>query len=92
MASWGTPSALMENRNGLIINAMVTQADGHAEREAAKAIIPSPLRAPARQCLHPSCRLGISEMAAFRRQSTSRMPMQPDWGLRRALQPKIQMT
>jgi len=30
---------LMENRNGLIINAMVTQADGHAEREAAKTMI-----------------------------------------------------
>jgi hypothetical protein len=30
---------LMDNRNGLIVNAMVTQADGHAEREAAKAMI-----------------------------------------------------
>lgn len=30
---------LMENRNGLIVNAMVTQADGHAERVAAKAMI-----------------------------------------------------
>lgn len=30
---------LMENRNGLIVNAMVTQADGHAERDAAKAMI-----------------------------------------------------
>jgi transposase len=30
---------LMENRNGLVANAMVTQADGHAEREAAKAMI-----------------------------------------------------
>jgi IS5 family transposase len=30
---------LMENRNGLIVNACVTQADGHAEREAAKAMI-----------------------------------------------------
>ena len=30
---------LMENHNGLIVNAMVTQADGHAEREAAKAMI-----------------------------------------------------
>lgn len=30
---------LMENRNGLIVNAMVTQADGYAEREAAKAMI-----------------------------------------------------
>ena len=29
----------MENRNGLIVNAMVTQADGHAEREAAKAMV-----------------------------------------------------
>jgi IS5 family transposase len=29
---------LMENRNGLIVNAMVTQADGHAERDAAKAM------------------------------------------------------
>ena len=26
---------LMENRNGLIVNAMVTQADGTAERDAA---------------------------------------------------------
>jgi transposase len=38
---------LMENRNGLIVSAMVTQADGHAEREAAKAMI-----ADARQA-HP---------------------------------------
>ena len=30
---------LMENRNGLIVNVMVTQADGHAEREAAKAMV-----------------------------------------------------
>lgn len=30
---------LMENRNGLVVNAMVTHADGHAEREAAKAMI-----------------------------------------------------
>jgi transposase len=30
---------LMENRNGLIVNALVTRADGHAEREAAKAMI-----------------------------------------------------
>lgn len=30
---------LMENRNGLIVRATVTQADGHAERVAAKAMI-----------------------------------------------------
>lgn len=30
---------LMENRNGLVVNAMVTQADGYAEREAAKAMM-----------------------------------------------------
>lgn len=30
---------LMENRNGLIVNARVTPADGYAEREAAKAMI-----------------------------------------------------
>lgn len=30
---------LMDNRNGLIVNAMVTQADGRAEREAAKAMV-----------------------------------------------------
>jgi transposase len=30
---------LMENRNGLIVNAVVTHADGHAEREAAKAMV-----------------------------------------------------
>jgi transposase len=30
---------LMENRNGLIVSAMVTQADGHAEREAAKVMV-----------------------------------------------------
>lgn len=29
----------MENRNGLIVSATVTQADGHAERVAAKAMI-----------------------------------------------------
>lgn len=31
--------ALSDNRHGLIANARVTQADGHAEREAAKAMI-----------------------------------------------------
>ena len=31
--------ALMENRHGLIVNACVTQADGHAERIAALAMI-----------------------------------------------------
>ena len=31
--------ALIENRNGLVVNAMVTQADGYAVREAAKAMI-----------------------------------------------------
>lgn len=30
---------LMENRNGLIVSTMVTQADGHAEREAAKDMV-----------------------------------------------------
>ncbi|MFP5323868.1 MAG: IS5 family transposase [Gammaproteobacteria bacterium] len=30
---------LMENRNGLVVGAMVTQADGYAEREAAKLMI-----------------------------------------------------
>lgn len=30
---------LMDNRNGLIVNAMVTQADGYAERVAAKTMI-----------------------------------------------------
>jgi len=30
---------LMENRNGLVVNARVTQADGYAEREAAKAMM-----------------------------------------------------
>jgi transposase len=31
--------ALMENRNGLVVDACLTQADGHAEREAALAMI-----------------------------------------------------
>jgi transposase len=31
--------ALMENRNGLVIDACLTEADGHAEREAALAMI-----------------------------------------------------
>lgn len=30
---------LMENRNGLIVDIMVTQADGHAERRAARAML-----------------------------------------------------
>lgn len=38
---------LSDNRHGLIANAMVTMADGHAEREAAKAMIND-----ARQALH----------------------------------------
>jgi hypothetical protein len=29
----------MENRNGLVVDACLTQADGHAEREAALALI-----------------------------------------------------
>jgi transposase len=31
--------ALMENRNGLVVDACLTEADGHAEREAALALI-----------------------------------------------------
>jgi len=31
--------ALTDNRHGLVVNAMVTRADGHAEREAAKVMI-----------------------------------------------------
>ncbi len=31
--------ALMENRNGLVVDACLTQADGHAEREAALAMV-----------------------------------------------------
>jgi hypothetical protein len=31
--------ALMENRNGLVVDACLTEADGHAEREAALAMI-----------------------------------------------------
>ncbi len=30
---------LTDNRHGLVVNARVTRADGHAEREAAKVII-----------------------------------------------------
>lgn len=30
---------LMENRNGLVVNARVTKADGYAEREAVKAMV-----------------------------------------------------
>jgi IS5 family transposase len=37
---------LTDNRHGLVVNAMVTQADGRAEREAAKAMI-----SDARQCV-----------------------------------------
>jgi transposase len=36
---------LMDNRHGLIANARVTQADGHAEREAAKAMIADAVQA-----------------------------------------------
>ena len=36
---------LMDNRHGLIVNARVTQADGHAEREAAKAMIADAVQA-----------------------------------------------
>ena len=31
--------ALMENRNGLVVEACLTHADGHAERHAALAMI-----------------------------------------------------
>ncbi len=31
--------ALMENRDGLVVDACLTQADGHAEREAALAMV-----------------------------------------------------
>lgn len=36
---------LIENRNGLVVSGMVTQADGHAEREAAKAMIGDAMQA-----------------------------------------------
>jgi transposase len=40
--------ALMENRNGLMVDACLTQADGHAEREAALAMIEPRADRPAR--------------------------------------------
>jgi transposase len=40
--------ALMENRNGLVVDACLTQADGHAEREAALAMIESRADRPGR--------------------------------------------
>jgi hypothetical protein len=40
--------ALMENRNGLMVDACLTQADGHAEREAALALIEPRANRPAR--------------------------------------------
>ena len=36
---------LIENRNGLVVNGMVTQADGYAEREAAKAMVSDAVQA-----------------------------------------------
>ena len=38
---------LIENRNGLVVSGMVTRADGHAEREAAKAMIGDAVQAAA---------------------------------------------
>lgn len=38
---------LIENRNGLVVSGMVTHADGHAEREAAKAMIGDAVQAAA---------------------------------------------
>jgi hypothetical protein len=40
--------ALMENRNGLVVDACLTQADGHAERQAALALIEPPADRPGR--------------------------------------------
>ena len=57
---------LMENRNGLIVNAMVTQADGHAEREAAKAMV-----ADVRQA-NPEGEITLAPTRATTRPSSSR--------------------
>jgi len=40
--------ALMENRNGLVVDACLTEADGHAEREAALAMIETRADRPGR--------------------------------------------
>jgi transposase len=45
---------LADNRHGLIVNAMVTTADGHAEREAAKVMI-----ADAKQCAHKDAEITL---------------------------------
>jgi transposase/rhodanese-related sulfurtransferase len=46
---------LTENRHGLVVNAMVTQADGFAEREAAKAMI-----SDARQVAEPQTEVTLA--------------------------------
>jgi hypothetical protein len=43
--------ALMENRSGFIVDACLTQADGHAERVAALALIESRADRPSRVTL-----------------------------------------
>jgi hypothetical protein len=49
--------ALMENRNGLVVDACLTEADGHAEREAALALIEP--RADRPGAYHPRRRQGL---------------------------------
>ena len=49
--------ALMENRNGLILDAVTTRASGHAERLAAIALIEP--RADRPQPDHAGCRQGL---------------------------------
>jgi hypothetical protein len=57
---------LMENRNGLIVDAMVTQADGYAEREAAKAMVSN-----ARQ-RNPDTEITLGADKSYERPSSSR--------------------
>jgi hypothetical protein len=46
--------ALMENRNGLIVGAVTTTASGHAERQAALALIEPMRRARSRSRSAPT--------------------------------------
>ena len=58
---------LSDNRHGLIASAMVTTADGYAEREAAKIMIADAKQVAARECAnHTGCRQGLRRSRVHR--------------------------
>jgi len=76
--------ALMENRNGLVVDACLTEADGHAEREAALALIEPRADRPGRITLGADKGYDVEDFVNELRSMSPRM-----WRRRSPAQPSM---